>query len=166
MSTDFSEIMAAMSSVPDVVIDPNSGATIAATGKTLGEKYQMEDKVSPKIAEKIRERKVISESEKVESRSQVDAYKEMIGMPTSVELKENHAKAKADHEQAVAEFQAQRNSEAIMEAHFQQMVGQSPKGDQLNETFQSEEALVESVEDPMMDMYVNSITKKLKWSKK
>ena len=164
MSTDFSEIMAAMSSVPDIIIDPNSGTTIGSTGKTLGDKYQMEGKVSPKIAEKIRENRVIAESEKEHSRSMVDAYKEMVGVPTSTQIKEQHQKAIEEREQALAEFQAQRNSQAIMEAHFQELIGHNKEIDQLNEEFSLQEQTTS--QDPMMDMYVNSINKKLKWSKK
>jgi hypothetical protein len=152
MSTDFSEIMAAMSSVPDIVIDPNSGATIGGTGKTLGDKYQMEGRVSPKIAEKIRENRVVSESQKEESRSQVDAYKEMIGVPTGRQIRD----AK----------EAERNNQAILENHFNEITDQ-PIQEQFNTDIhrQGVEKLHEEVENPMMDMYVNSIIKKNKWSK-
>lgn len=169
MSNDFSQIQAALASIPDISIDPNTGATIGATGKTLGEKYQMEDKVSPEISEKIRANAVLNENSKKESLSQVDAYKEMIGVPTSTQIKEHHQQMVDAQEEAMKKVQLEqqhimlqaksaKTSESILEAHFQGLVVE--ENSQLNE-----QILQVPSEDPMMDIYVNSIYKKLKWSK-
>jgi hypothetical protein len=142
MSTDFSEIMAAMSSVPDIVIDPHSGATVGGTGKTLGEAYDMEGKVSPQMAEKIRERAKLNLEGKESSKNMVDAYKEMMGVPTSIDLK----------------------NDQILENYFNEMANGTAV-QPIHEVRQGVETLAEDIEDPMMDMYVNSINNKNKWSK-
>jgi hypothetical protein len=142
MSTDWSEIQAAMSSVPDIVIDPHSGATVGGTGKTLGQTYDMEGKVSPKIAEKIRENAKLNEEGKSSSKSMVDAYKEMMGVPTSNDMK----------------------NEAILENHFNQ-IATGETALPIQDVRRGVEILSEEIEDPMMDMYVNSINSKNKWSK-
>lgn len=167
MSSDFSEIMAAMSQVPDVDIDPESGTTMRASGKTLGQKYQMEDKVSPKMAEKIRENALLNEQGKEASKSTCDAYKEMIGQPTSTQIKEHQrqlleaqqkALASVQLPTAQAQSQAQKTSDTILETHFQDLIKQNGEIEQLNEQYSQ-------VNDDMMDAYVNSINKKNKWRK-
>jgi uncharacterized protein with von Willebrand factor type A (vWA) domain len=146
MSTDFGEIMAAMASVPDIIIDPNTGQKLGSTGKTLGETYEMEDKVSPAMADKMREHAKLNEAGKVQSKNTVDAYREMIGVPTSKQIEEE---------------QAQQMADALLEQHFNQLVKQNQELDNLNTLNEN----VGSVEDSIMDMYVNSINKKQKWSK-
>lgn len=170
MSTDFSEILSAMSQVPDVDIDPNSGTTMRASGKTLGQTYKMEDKVSPKMAEKIRENALLNEEGKEASKSQVDAYKEMMGIPTSTQVKE--------YERQLLE--AQQNAQAEALAKVEMPTGKtSPIDTDIEhlQTFIENKDVVQNtsilneqqysqIDDDIMDMYVNSINKKLKWSKK
>lgn len=171
MSSDFSEIMAAMSQVPDVDIDPHSGTTMRSSGKTLGQKYAMEDKVSPKMAEKIRERALLNEDGKEASKSQVDAYKEMMGIPTSTQVKEYQRQL----------LEAQQNAQAEALANVQMPTMPTGKTSPVDtdiehlQTFMENQDAVPNApilneqvvhDDNMMDMYVNSINKKLKWSKK
>ncbi len=169
MSSDFSEIMAAMSQVPDVDIDPESGTTMRASGKTLGQKYQMEDKVSPKMAEKIRENALLNEQGKEASKSTCDAYKEMIGQPTSTQVKEYQKQVMEVQQEAMlnakqqlqtkqAQSQAKKTSDTILETHYQDLIKQNVNIKQLNEQYSQ-------VNDDMMDAYVNSINKKNKWRK-
>jgi len=169
MSNDFSDIMAAMSQVPDVDIDPNSGATMRSSGKTLGQTYKMEDKVSPKMAEKIRENALLNEEGKEASKSQVDAYKEMMGLPTSTQVKE--------YQRQLLEVQQNAQAEAL--AKVEMPTGKTSSVDtdiEHLQTFMENQDVVQNapvlneqqysqVDDNMMDMYVNSINKKLKWSK-
>lgn len=164
MPTDFSEIQAALASVPDEIIDPNTGAKISS-GKTLGQTYNMEDKVSPKMAEKIRENALLNEQGKEASKSTCDAYKEMIGQPTSTQIKEHQRqlleaqqKALASVQLPTAQSQAQKTSDTILETHFQDLIKQNGEIEQLNEQYSQ-------VNDDMMDAYVNSINKKNKWRK-
>ncbi len=164
MSNDFSQIMAAMSQVPDVDIDPNSGATMRASGKTLGQKYQMEDKVSPKMAEKIRENALLNEQGKEASKSACDAYKELIGQPTSTQVKEYQRQV----------MEAQQKAQASVKLP-QPPTGQEPIDTEMEQlqTFMENEEVVQApvlneqqysqVNDDMMDAYVNSIHKKNKW---
>ena len=152
MSTDFSEIIAAMSQVPDVDIDPESGTTMRASGKTLGQKYQMEDKVSPQAAEKIRERALLNEDGKKASKSTVNAYREMIGLPTTTQVKAQQTQdidgtciTEEEHLQNFME-----NKDVVQPVQSQPVIT---------------EAQYSQVNDDMMDMYVNSINKKNKWRK-
>ena len=158
MSSDFSEIMAAMSQVPDIEIDPNSGTTMRASGKTLGQKYQMEDKVSPKMAEKIRENALLNEEGKEASKSTVDAYKEMIGRPTSTQVKEYHKQV----------LEAQQKAQAAVDGDIEQLQAFMENKDvvQTQAPILNEQQQYSQVNDNMMDMYVNSIHKKNKWRKK
>ncbi len=175
MSSDFSAIQAAMAFTPDIDIDPNSGTTMRASGKTLGQKYQMEDKVSPKMAEKIRERALLNEDGKEASKSQVDAYKEMMGIPTSTQVKE--------YQRQLLEAQQNAQAEALAKVQMPTMpTGKtSPVDTDIDtdiehlQTFMENQDAVPNApvlneqvvhDDNMMDAYVNSINKKLKWSKK
>ena len=168
MSSDFSEIMAAMSQVPDVDIDPHSGTTMRASGKTLGQTYQMEDKVSPEMAEKIRENALLNEEGKEASKSTCDAYKEMIGQPTSTQIKEYQRQV----------MEAQQKAQASVQLPPHPITGQVPQVDPDMghlQTFMENKDVAQApvlneqqysqVNDDMMDMYVNSINKKNKWRK-
>ena len=166
MSTDFSEIMAAMSQVPDVDIDPNSGTTMRASGKTLGQTYKMEDKVTPQMAEKMREHALLNEEGKEVSKSQVDAYKEMMGIPTSIQVKE--------YQRQLLEAQQKAQAEALAKVQMPTMPTSTVDTDiEHLQTFMENKDVAQNapvsneqiINDDMMDMYVNSINKKLKWSK-
>ena len=157
MSTDFSEILSAMSSVPDIVIDPATGATMGSSGQTLGQKYQMQDKVSPAVAEKMRENAILNEAGKKDSRSAVDAYREMTGRPTSTQIREQQdAMLKEQQEAQQAILNAQQTPDKTLTIQEQA---------QVELLAEANAKLLEEAGDPMMDMYVNSINKKLKWSK-
>jgi hypothetical protein len=81
--SEMSEILAAMSQVDDIDIDPHSGTVTRATGKKLGQTLKFEDKVDPKTAEQIREQAKLNEAKKEKTQSTVNAYREMMNIPTA-----------------------------------------------------------------------------------
>jgi hypothetical protein len=75
------DILAAMSKMPDISIDPESGRRTINSNKTLGQKYGM-NPLDPKgepIAPEL------TEQQKSETRETVEAYWKMLGKPIPTE---------------------------------------------------------------------------------
>ena len=83
---NISDIIKAMGAVPDVDIDPNTGATRKRSDKSLLEKsgIQLDEETKQQIIEKNKKNQV----KKQESYNTVKTYKEMMNIPI-VEQKED-----------------------------------------------------------------------------
>ena len=162
MSNDFSQIMAAMTQVPDIDIDPATGATIGYGGGTLGQKYSM-DKLSPKMKEAVNKSAEQILDEKSECQSLTDAYRDMMGVNNFHE--NNHSPQPTNNNEEPLSIEDMAKAELLAEAKKKAEEEKQSSRLTKEDVVQDVETLNEQHESNMMDMYIQSFEKKLNWRK-
>lgn len=85
MADNTSDIIKAMGQVPDMRIDPKSGAVLQRTGQSILQKARPELSPDEKMKEKLSNNALVADEAKQTEIS--SAYRQMVGLPPEIEKK-------------------------------------------------------------------------------
>jgi hypothetical protein len=113
-NNDFADIMAALSTVPDVDIDPETGIVNRNSKGSLSDKYNIKENIkSEKVREMLEKNEQVSLEEKSDAKNICDAYKDLMGIKKP-EISESS-------ESKIIDVEPLQNEDLLMESYIKQI---------------------------------------------